>query len=214
MFWFHLSSWPGRGPDPGSDKVMVKNGSGNNGNRLGSSMIFNDFQKGSSGSNACLRAGRQCLQQGLLRGRSHYLSSKELCCGCRSYSDQGLIPPCLCFFFIIAVVKCNICIEEAIFFSRGSCEGTAGLLQDCSLLAIWHVWVFVDREDLTNVRFQKPQSQDRANERGEQWWHPTPHVHSRSGWSHLITCFSHNIIWAAYPPICFKQAVLWIRFQS
>lgn len=31
--WCHLS-WPGRGPDPGSDKVMVKNDSGNNGNRL------------------------------------------------------------------------------------------------------------------------------------------------------------------------------------
>lgn len=40
VFWFHLSSCPGRGPDPGSDKVMVKNGSGNNGNRLGS----NDLQ--------------------------------------------------------------------------------------------------------------------------------------------------------------------------
>ena len=110
-------------------------------------------------------------------------------------------------FFHHCVVKCNICIEEAIFFSRGSCEGTARLdhtkplrtsstklLQDCFPLAIWHVLVFADREDLTNVRFQKPQSQDRANERGEQWWDPTPHVHSRLGRSHLITCFSHDII--------------------
>ena len=139
MFWFHLSSWPGRGPDPGSDKVMVKNGSGNNGNRLGSSMIFNDFQKGSSGSNACLRAGRQCLQQGLLRGRSHYLSSKELCCGCRSYSDQGLIPPCLCFFSSLRLSNATSALRKR----SSSREARAKAPQDfCRIVLYWQYGMY------------------------------------------------------------------------
>ena len=132
--------------------VMVKNGSGNNGNRLGSNDLQWFLWEAAEATYVWELVGNACSRVSFAEEVT-ILAPKNCAMAVEAIVTRDWYPP-VCVFFIIAVVKCNICIEEAIFFSRGSCEGTAGLdhtqplstrstklLQDCSLLAIWHVWV-------------------------------------------------------------------------